>query len=352
MNRRALAPRLLAVLWRNISIAAIATSFLGEGGAQAAVSFEFLGGPALPTDVSADGSVIVGNYGGNYETFRWTESTGVVLLGMSSVEVLGVGAGTPGVSDDGTKVSATILGVDSTYVTQGLWTQGVGWTETMPPPPSDGGILDLAYGSAWALSGDGEVLVGLYWRPGQPGGSAHASWWTPNTRVADLGSNGGSSRANATNADGTVTVGWAERSDGTWQPTVWTSSGLHTLTPTEGFCEADAVTPDGTIIAGSTYNLATFKFFAAAWDWDGATWTERVLGQLPGTAPHQGYVTGNGITSDGSLIVGYNRFFFGNSTGFLWTEETGHHRRRRFLDTARRHPAAELRHSIPHRRLG
>jgi hypothetical protein len=145
----------------------------------------------------------------------------------------------------------------------------------------------------------------------------------PNDRVADLGSNGGSSRANDTNADGTVTVGWAERSDGTWQPTVWTASGLHTLTPTEGFCEADAVTPDGSTIVGSTYDLHSNEFYAAAWDWDGANWTERNLGQLPGTAPFQGYVTGNGITADGSLIVGYNRFFFGNSTGFLWTEETG-----------------------------
>jgi uncharacterized membrane protein len=320
MNRSALTPCTLATLRRSLSIA-LTSIVVGEGAAQAAVSIEFLGA-AFPTDVSADGAVIVGNYGGNYETFRWTESTGVVLLGMSSVEVLGAGGGTPDVSADGTRISATILGADSTYATQGLWTQGMGWTETMPPPPLDGGILDMSYGSAWGLSGDGEILVGLYWRPGQPGGSAHASGWTPNTRVVDLGGNGHSSRANATNADGSVTVGWAERSDGTWQPTVWTSSGLHTLTPTEAFCEADGVTPDGTTIVGSTYDLAMNEFFAAAWDWNGVTWTERVLGQLPGTSP-SGYVVGNGITADGKLVVGYNRFFFGSSTGFLWTEETG-----------------------------
>lgn len=293
-----------------------------SGSVSAAVTIEYLG-PVLPTDVSADGSVVVGNLPGNYETFRWTSSTGVTPLGMSSVEVLGVGAGTPNVSADGQKVSATILGQDSTYATQGLWTLGTGWEETMPPVPFDGGLLDQSFGSAWGLSGDGETLVGFYWRPGQTDGSAHASRWSPAGIVTDLGSNGGSSRANAANHDGSVIVGWAERFDGTWQPTVWTSAGRQVLTATEGFCQADAVNPAGTKVTGSTFNLTTLQFSAASWTWDGTTWVEQVLGRLPGTATQQGYVAGQDMTADGSLIVGYNRFFFGNSTGFLWTAQKG-----------------------------
>jgi uncharacterized membrane protein len=280
-------------------------------------------GQAFPTDVSPDGSVVAGNLAGSYETFRWTDATGIVPLGMSSVAVLGVGAGTPDVSADGTRISATILGVDSTYVTQGLWTEGAGWLETMPPVPPEGSPLDNQYGSSWGLSDDGQVIVGLLWRLGLPGGTAHACKWTASTGVVDLGSNGGSSRANDTNADGSVIVGWTERFDGTWQPTVWTPSGMTILTPTLGFCEAEAVTPDGTTIIGSTYEEHSFRFFAARWDWNGSTWVEQVLGDLPGTAPNTGYVTGNDITADGTFIVGFNQFFFGNSAGFVWTEETG-----------------------------
>lgn len=114
-------------------LAAILELSVLRGAAHSTVTIEYLG-PALPTDVSSDGSVIVGNLSGNYETFRWTEETGVVPLGRSSVEVIGVGAGTPDVSADGARVSATILGADSTYATQGLWTEGSGWLETMPPP--------------------------------------------------------------------------------------------------------------------------------------------------------------------------------------------------------------------------
>jgi uncharacterized membrane protein len=197
--------------------------------ASAAVTFEIIG-EGYATDVSDDGTVVVGNLQASYEPFRWTAATGVVPLGRSSVEVLRVGGGIPAVSADGTRVSSTILGADSTYATQGLWILGQGWLETMPPTPPDGGLMDLQYGSAWGLSGDGTTLVGLYWRPGQPGGSAHASAWTAATGVVDLGSSGGDSRANRANHDGAVVTGWsANPVSGDWRPAVWVAGELTIL---------------------------------------------------------------------------------------------------------------------------
>ena len=46
------------------------------------------------------------------------------------------------------------------------------------------------------------------------------------TGVVDLGSGGGNSRANGTNYDGSVAVGWESRSDGVWQPHAWRSRGV------------------------------------------------------------------------------------------------------------------------------
>ena len=134
--------------------------------------------------------------------------------------VLGTGAGAPDVSADGTRISATILGDDGTYATQGVWTLGSGWQECMPPIPPDGGLLDNAYGSAWGISDDGSALVGLYWRPGNAEtGLAHASIWTENDGVVDLGSTIKNCRANDANLDGSVVVGWDEAPDGVLQST-------------------------------------------------------------------------------------------------------------------------------------
>jgi uncharacterized membrane protein len=292
------------------------------GTAHAGTTIEFIPG-VLGTAVSADGSVIVGNTADAYETFRWTHETGVVRLGRATLPTLGVAAGIPDVSADGMRVCGTILGADSTYATQGVWTLGSGWEETMPPIPPDGGMLDLAYGSSWGLSDDGGTLVGLYWRPGQPGGLAHASRWSSAVGTTDLGSAGYDSRANDCDADGDVVVGWASDATGVWQPTVWVNGVLQTLEPTLGFCEASVVTPDGNTVLGTTFDLSTMRLLAAAWDWDGSTWNRRVLGALPGTPDVTGNVVPNDCTPDGRTVVGFNQFSFGNSTGFIWTEATG-----------------------------
>ena len=73
------------------------------------------------TDVNADGTVIVGNSlsDGAYETVRWTADTGPVWLGRATVPVLGVGAGLPGVSADGTRVSAASGDASTTGCAEG-----------------------------------------------------------------------------------------------------------------------------------------------------------------------------------------------------------------------------------------
>jgi hypothetical protein len=150
--------------------------------ADAAVTFDFIFDGGAPISVSSNGSVVVGN-DGSYTSFRWTQATGLVSLGRPQT---GGGGGVPGVSADGTRVGYGIGSLDGTYRTQGRWTLGSGWQELMPPAPPDGGTVDGSFGSAYDISGDGNTVVGLYWRPGQ-GNRAHASKWTQATGVVDLG---------------------------------------------------------------------------------------------------------------------------------------------------------------------
>ncbi len=301
---------------------------LPTGSAQSEVTFEYIcEGTAF--DISADGTVVVGTANSDqlYDTFRWTSHTGAVMLGQNPYVVFGTSAGTPGISADGTQISATILGADSTYITQGVWTEGQGWQETMPPAPPDGGIMDNAYGSAWDLSGDGTTLVGLYWRPGQQDGSAHASAWTAATGTIDLGSTGDSSRANSLNHDGSVVVGWDRNpNSSSVRPAVWRNGGLTILCANDEWGAGEAVTPDGMIVVGFQRNEATSTRTAAMWRWDGAGWgPTEYLGVLPGTVPDAGIVKAEAVSADGSVVVGYCSYagdpFY--ATGFLWTEATG-----------------------------
>ncbi|MCP4249406.1 MAG: hypothetical protein GY778_20380 [bacterium] len=296
------------------------------GLASAQVTFDTIGS-GFATDVSNDGSVVVGNTVGEYETFWWTAATGIIPLGRATVPVIGVGAGTPEVSDDGMSVSATIIDATSTYATQGLWTMSAGWQDLIPPTLPDGGIMDSSYGSAWGMSGDGLTVVGLYWRPGQPGGSAHACSWSQSTGLVDLGAGPSSSRANDANYDGSVVVGWESTATGTWQPVVWVNGVQTILTDVIVNGQADAVTPDGTMVVGMSIELPYQPWYtreAAIWRWTGTIWEEELLGNLPGTNGPYGYSIAGDVTADGSMVVGYNRLTDPwNATGFIWTESDG-----------------------------
>jgi uncharacterized membrane protein len=259
------------------------------------------------TDLSADGSVIVGNVtgDGSYETFRWTAAEGAVRLGRGTVIPLGVGAGSPDVSYDGTRISASIIDETNTMMTQGLWINGF-WQEALPPTGPDGAVVDSSIGSSWGLSGDGEHMTGFYWTTSA---NAHPSTWSPDDGLAPLEVNPGrSARVNAANFDGSVVVGWEERFDGPWQPTVWRDGLKQRLfeTPSGGTCEQ--VTADGSIVIGKNHNPLSATREAVIWTWNGTDYEQQYLGTLHGTAVGAGQSGALGISDNGSIVVGYNIF--------------------------------------------
>jgi hypothetical protein len=320
MSKKSIAP----IPGSKILVAALACLVLGAVPAQAQPTIEWLGN-CFPSDISADGSVIAGNTAdGNYETFRWTPDAGLVPLGQSTGAVFGTGGGTPDISDDGNRVSATVVNADSTYSTQGIWTKGEGWSFAMPPIPDDGGILDDQASSCWGLSGDGLTTTGFYWRPGASDGTAHCNTWSLVDGFNPLGSPVGNSRGNDLNYDGSVVVGWSARPDGVWCPTVWENGTIVVLQDQEYWCTAEGVTNDGNIIYGQAYNADTNQVEAALWLRSDSGWDLQTLGVLPGTFPGYGQAQCNDMTETGPMIiVGYNEFNWGDGTGFVWTLEQG-----------------------------
>jgi uncharacterized membrane protein len=313
------------------SVALLATAVALSGSpAHAAATFDFLFDGGAPQCVSTDGRVICGNATtGGFVPYRWTQATGFVSLGRA--QHVGTG-GVPGMSDDGSRIASSIGSLDSSYTTQGLWTLGSGWQELMPPIPADGGQEDGSYGNVWALSGNGEVVVGLYWRPGQ-GNRAHASKWTQATGVVDLGgtTTGQASRANAVNHDGSVIAGWVETPQGPWRPAAWVDGSLvlltsYSSTSVAGTGEARFVNFSGDIISGYSIDPVSAQRAATMWKrTNGVFGPPQILGWVDGAEPGNGINIASAMSYKGDIAVGYCSFDGTPyaTTGFVWTQATG-----------------------------
>ena len=99
------------------------------------------------------------------------------------------------------------------------------------------------------------------------------------------------------------------------------------LTETVSWAQAKAVTPDGTMVVGSSWEVPNEPWHsavAAAWRWNGSIWEEELLWALPGTASPNGVAVARDVTADGSMVVGYNQFSSPfDATGFIWTAASG-----------------------------
>jgi hypothetical protein len=300
---------------------------LASGSAFAQPTVEFLPIGYILTDLAGNGAAGAGNVtgDGSFETFRWERGGTPVRLGRDTVSVAGTGAGTPDISKDGSRISATILSTDN-LLTWGLWDSDTGWTQAWPPATGTVLILDNGYGSAWTISGDGETVGGFHWGNVGPAIRARASTWTIANGVVDLEqTDSRSARVNMLNFDGSVAVGWEERADGVWRPTAWRNSAKITLQDSLAFCEAVGVNSDGSVIVGSGYDPMLGRV-AARWVWNGSSYVTTLLGSLPMTSPVFGEASLSSVSDDGNLAVGFNRYLqspAGPRDGLVWTPDTG-----------------------------
>jgi uncharacterized membrane protein len=203
--------------------------------------------------VSADGRVVVGTSGG---AFRWTESTGMVALPGRSM------FGAKAVTADGRMVYGDEMGGDDIHVVR--WDED-GTITQYPNPPG----VTAAFPAA--VTPDGSVLVGQQHTQTPDSRSPRVEavlWYSPTERVPLGFLHGGNySKAMAVNTDGTVIIGVA--SDGSknntgtafrWTPTTGMQSLAEWVVSAGGSApasipiEANGVSGDGSRVVGALRN--------------------------------------------------------------------------------------------------
>lgn len=239
----------------------------------------------------------------------------------------GVG-GQPTISHDGSTVAGTVFNTASSVYEMGRYSVGTGtWT----PLGGIGAVSDAETSSGWNISGDGTSIVGLGW---VTPGSAHAVQWRADTGMVDLGSTspGNSSRANNTNFDGSVVVGWQDNDNGR-QGAVWSNGSQQLIFDNNGFSASEAlsVSNDGTWVSGIQFG----GFFGSSelWRYNTILNTYEGLGNLT-DGGQAGITAGNAMNADGTLIAG-GTWGFGPATfgtAIIWEEGVGVQRFSDYLD--------------------
>jgi len=267
-----------------------------------------------PSGMSGDGRIVVGVYSNFGPAFRWTEAEGVVDIGGDGFRAR--------ISRDGTTI------VSNAKDAQGLnsaaiWQGGKRWRTLggIPNGTSTDGVLSTAYD----VSGDGAVIVGLAWYTNK---WAHPFRWDAKTGMVDLGTlQDQSARASAISADGNVIAGWDEDpyayTHNSWRGAVWWQGAERLVNPYGWIGEATAVNDSGSVIVGSghpTEIAHAYRYTA----WDGRV---EDLGALPRgltDAQKQQEDQSNAIavSDDGDVVVGFSGWK-PPTDAMIWTSKTG-----------------------------
>ncbi|MFN3166107.1 MAG: PEP-CTERM sorting domain-containing protein [Phycisphaeraceae bacterium] len=333
----------------------------------------------LPTDAAMGGDVVVGidavpNVFGALsflDTFV-LDVPGNTFTGVG-LNISGGAGSNPEISHNGTVISGDTLspdfGGDPNTTSDGPFDTAGVWKQTPGQPVGTGTLTDLlaidspldseAYknyvlnvsppssfdrnlGGAFGVSGDGNTVVGNYFRKGTPGdnGGMPATYdlAAGTTTALNPGTTPDDDRGYVLGADfdGDVVVGFV---DNPFIPTVWVNGVQTELTHPDGSTgRAIAVSDDGTRIAGYQRQVAPDTSLntqgQVLWRYlDGNdTWQRVNLGRLPGMT--DGLAEAYGISGDGEVVVGWdweNTLIQGGGIagsgdtgqGTFWTEHTG-----------------------------
>ena len=147
------------------------------------------------TDVTPDGSVVVGLYPGGSFVWKWKQDSAPTFI---------PGGKAAAVSDDGKTVAGTIDDPVVNAEVAAIWTQSTGWKSLGWLPNAQN---CPSRSNAYAISGDGTTVVGLSWN----GCDGRGFRWTAATGMQELWPQGnGQNRCSAISRDGSALGGFAQ----------------------------------------------------------------------------------------------------------------------------------------------
>ena len=280
------------------------------------------------TGISGDGSAATGSshefyydpfeFEGfrGFEAFRWNAPVGLLNLG----ELPGATGYTSVRAWDASFDGAVVVGgyLATHNAIQGtqafIWTETNGIARLLEPRPH--GLLNS---EAYAVNGDGTIVVGTHQYSGQNRG---AFVWTSELGMVPIGALAqiGRSEARDISTDGLVVVGSVGGTDSDPKAAKWTAqAGWAILGDIPGGpvgpSRARAVNADGSIIVGQQGPSDAHEAFL----WTPATGPVS-LGALP-----NGYsdADATGVSLDGSLIVGSAKATDNSRVAMIWAPFTG-----------------------------
>jgi len=261
--------------------------------------------------VSADGSVVVGatgfDGGMGAQAFYWTQSNGIIVLPCG-----GLGCYACDVSADG----SVMVGEYERDAFRWTQTEGIQFLGDPEAPLDDS--------SARGISADGSVIVGMSYAL-RRNGEAEAYRWE-NGVMSGLGDLPGwpfHSEAFALSSDGSVIVGhsWSSRGEEAFRWENGVMRGLGDLPGGPFFSRAYAVSDDGSIVVG--FGSTSTRWEIEAFIWDSANGMRDLKDVL-----EKNYgldLTGwtlswaSGISADGLTIVGRGINPDGHEEGWIAT---------------------------------
>lgn len=187
-----------------------------------------------------------------------------------------------------------------------------------------GGGFAKSYSQAFAVSGDGSVVVGRCTSTAAGFNGWEAFRWTQSGGIVGLGDLAGSvfsSTAHGVNADGSVVVGIARStaSNTLTEAFRWTAAtgmvGLGDVPGGPFGSSAVGVNADGSVIVGNGYTTTAYL----AMRWTAATGMVS-LGDFAG-ADEASFATA--VSNDGAVVSGYGSIQGPKNRAFRWTSATG-----------------------------
>jgi uncharacterized membrane protein len=273
------------------------------------------------TGVSGDGNIVVGSYDVGGGAWRWTQSEGVQRLGGDAPFVAQAA-----ISRDGRTIVYSHRNSQG-LITAAIWEGGQNWrTLGTVPGGVPGGNDNRELSTAFSVSGDGSVIVGLAWVAGGSTGFR----WDANTGMAALSRlKNRSARASIISSDGHVIAGWDTLQDpGAYSQSragvMWWDGLERLLHPFSWVGEVLASNSSGTVLAGRGAPSEAGYGHAVRWlaygdgrfeDLGVAAFTSNPIRQN-----NPDVSTALAISEDGNTVVGTSGV--GPPLAMIWTPET------------------------------